>query len=166
MFEGARHRGSVSSLHSNRNLLDHVGSGEWIPRHPDKPSAQLSHKFLRPWAKQAWGLNGEWSHMVGPGQLFVLVALRHLSWCGHCPCLPRCQHHMGHRIGVWAGNVPDKSLAHLPRSDGHSIRTFTVQPTQTHRLQRRWNLCSSKGHLDNGVDRCMPWEMSCTHFAA
>ena len=28
MFEGAKHRGSVSSLHSTRNLLDHVGSGE------------------------------------------------------------------------------------------------------------------------------------------
>ena len=40
--------GGVSSLHSNRNLLDHVGSGEWIPWHPDKPSTQLSHKFLHP----------------------------------------------------------------------------------------------------------------------
>ena len=28
MFEGVKHRGDVSSLHSNRDLLDHVGSGE------------------------------------------------------------------------------------------------------------------------------------------
>ena len=53
MFEGAKHRGGVSSLHSNQNLLNHVGPGKWFPRHPDKPSAQLSHKFLGPWAKHA-----------------------------------------------------------------------------------------------------------------
>ena len=28
MFEGVKHRGDDSSLHSNRDLLDHVGSGE------------------------------------------------------------------------------------------------------------------------------------------
>ena len=28
MFEGAKHRGGVSPLHSTRNLLDHVGSGK------------------------------------------------------------------------------------------------------------------------------------------
>ena len=28
MFEGVKHSGDVSSLHSNQELLDHVGSGE------------------------------------------------------------------------------------------------------------------------------------------
>ena len=130
---------------------------------PDTQISCLPSSVTNSWISgpHAWGLNCEWSHMVGPGQLFVLVALIHLSWCCHCPCLPRCQHHMGHRIGVQAGNVPDMSLACLSRSDGHSIRTFTVQPTEIHMLQRRWDLCSSKGHPNHGVDHCMPWKTSC-----
>ena len=51
MFEGVKHRDDVSSLHSNRDLLDHVGSDEQIPQHLDKPSAQLRHRLLGPWAK-------------------------------------------------------------------------------------------------------------------
>ena len=39
MFEGPKHRGAVSSMHSNWDFLDHVGSGEYISQHPDKPSA-------------------------------------------------------------------------------------------------------------------------------
>ena len=63
------------------------------------------------------------------------------------PRLPHCQHHMGHHIGVWTSNIPNKSSALLPRSNGDSIKTFTVWMTETYRLQHRRDLCSSKGIL-------------------
>ena len=89
--------------------------------------------------------------MVGSGQLFELFALLPLSWCGQCPRLHRCQHHMGHRIGVWTGKVPNKSSALLPRSNGDSIKTFTVWMTEIHRLQHRRDLCSSNGILTTAL---------------